>query len=303
MKLKLPKIKLKEDDILPISVAVLAGMQVVQVLVLFLLTSSFYTLASQPARTLIQRQDGTAFAAEQRQSNYREASVVRQFVKDWATLQFTWSGKLPGPDGEGTIEDTGISVDTITQERTGDRNRETDSDSANPSASVRRNSLNKISGLANPFLGGRDSKVPTIAWQAAILLPDLDRPPFLQVLAKEWVPNDYFSNSNPTTTVFNIDYLGDPQLIDKKQGIWRVDLISTINYFNRNTPVGKPRSFDRTIIVAPVEIPNKPLANTASVYERLVYQMRERGLQIVKIQPSEVQVNSNNVYRKSADSN
>ncbi len=297
MKLKTPKIKLKEEDILPISVAVLSGIQVVQVLVLFLLASSFYTLARQPARTLIQRQDGTAFAAEPQQSNYREAKVVRQFVKDWVTLQFTWSGKLADPQGEGTIKDEGIFVDTPSEASTGKRQIESQSsDSANPSVSVKRDNSKQLPGLARSFLGGRDSRVPTIAWQAAFLLPDYERHPFLQLLAKDWVPRNYFSSSDATTTVVNFDYLSDPQLIDKKQGIWRLELLSTINYFNRKAPVGKPRSFDRTIIVAPVEIPNKPLPTTASAYERLVYQMRERGLQIVKIQPGSVQAN-NNVYR------
>lgn len=298
MKLKLPKIKLNETDILPLSVAALVGVQVVQGVALFLFASSYYNLAKQPNRTLVQRDDGTAFAAESKQYNYREAKVVRQFVKDWASLTFTWSGKLPAPDDEGTIQDRGIPVSDSSN------SPERNTNSASKQSTEGASYLKNLPTEASPFLNNRDARVPTISWQAAFLLPDYDRTPFLQLLARDWVPKDHFSR-NPTTTVFNIDYLGVPQLIDLKRGIWRVDLLSTINYFNQNTLVGEPRNFNRTLIVAPVEIPNKPVPQTASAYERIVYQMRERGLQIVEIRPSEVQANqgNNNVYRTPANSN
>lgn len=294
MKLKLPRIKLNETDILPLSVAALAGVQIIQGVAIFLFASSYYSLAKQPNRTLVQRDDGTAFAAESKQYNHREAKVVRQFVKDWATLTFTWSGKLPSADDEGTIQDQGIVVsDSFAKEDADYTEQSSDraSEFKNPTA-------------ASPFLGKREAKVPTIAWQAAFLLPDYGRTPFLQLLAENWVPADYFSK-NPTTTVINFDYLGEPQLVDKKRGAWQVDLLATVNYFNRNTLVGHPRSFNRTLIVAPVEIPNKPIPTTASAYERLVYQMRERGLQIVEIRPSQVQANqgNNNVYQTPTNAN
>lgn len=297
MKLKLPRIKLNETDIIPLSIAILVGIQVVQGLAIFFFASSYYNLAKQPNRTLVQRDDGTAFAAESKQYNHREAEVVRQFVKDWATLTFTWSGKLPSPNGEGTIQDKGIVVNDSL-------NRENKEEAGYAEESSDRAYKFKNPANHSPFLGKREARVPTIAWQTSFLLLDYERTPFLHLLAADWIPTDYFSK-NPTTTVFNIDYLGEPELIDKKRGIWRVELLSTINYFNPNTLVGHPRNFNRTLIVAPVEIPNKPIPTTASAYEQIVYQMRERGLRIVGNTPSEVQVNqsNNNVYQTPTNAN
>ncbi|MGL5924047.1 MAG: hypothetical protein ACRC32_14155, partial [Chroococcidiopsis sp.] len=193
--MRIPKIKLKEDDILPVSVAILAGSQVVQVLALLILTFSLYVLAKQPQPTLVQRNDGTAFVAEPQPQNYREPEVIRQFVKDWTTLQFTWSGKLPSTSGKATIKDEGILVNTSFA--IGEKQGSYD---------------------AKTFFENSDTKVPTVAYQSAFLLPDFERQPFLQLLAKDWIPKDYFS-SNPTTTVLNFDFVGEPQLIDRERGI------------------------------------------------------------------------------------
>lgn len=283
MKLKLPKFKFKEEDILPLSVAVLTGIQVIQALALFLLAISFYGLTKQAQPTLVQRNDGTAFAAEPKPANYRKPEVIRQFVKDWASLQFTWSGKLPSSKGEGTIKDEGITVGgSSVFAWKGKKNSSSEKESG------RSSGLGNPSVLAPSFLGQQKAKVPTLAWQAALLLPEFEQLPFLQILAKDWVPKDYFTATNPTTTVLNFDYIGEPQLIDRERGIWSVELLTTITYRSDDAPVGEVRNFDKTIIVAPVEPPKEPLAPTATLYEQIVYQMRSRRLQIVKFQPSSV---------------
>ncbi len=140
--------------------------------------------------------------------------------------------------------------------------------------------------VRDPGIPVADGRVPTVAWQASFLLPDATREPFLNRLAKDWVPTGLFSGS--TNTVLTIEELSEPELVDQEAGLWRVNLVSSVNYLERDNPVGESRAYNVYFLLRAVDPPAHPLNADASTYQKIVYQLRQRGLQITDIRPLEI---------------
>ena len=48
--------------------------------------------------TNVQLSDGTAIVVQQKEGNHRENIVIKNFVKQWVTLMYGWSGVVPGTE-------------------------------------------------------------------------------------------------------------------------------------------------------------------------------------------------------------
>lgn len=245
------RFKLDSSDILPISLAVAVGIICLQTLLIAGLFQSYaYVVSSRLKVTLVQQADGNTIAALPKDANFRNPAVVKKFVQDWVTSTYTWNGKLPAADGKTFIRDLGILIGK---------------------------SSNHV-------------RVPTAAWLQSFLLPDDMRRSFLEAIAKEWVPANFFSYGDVQTRL-NIDYLSDPLLVDPARGIWRVDVTAFFNTYDNSNPVGEVRYYRKSIFVAPVEeagFANEPLPHDTVSPAQIQSQLRQRGLQIKDIQPIKI---------------
>lgn len=250
---RIKRIKLDSSDVLPIAVAALAAGYFVNCLMIAGLARSYSRLANDGV-TLVQQPDGNAFAARPRPRNYREPEVVRQTVKDWLILTYNCSGTLVGPDGKSLVADKGIGVD---------------------------------GGLV----------VPSAVFEASSLLTDDNnfRISFLKHFAAEKVPKGFFNKTgtppfdSDAKLVFAIQDLSDtPQLIDPIKGIWRENVVSTITTYDTDHPAGKVETYNVYFLLQAVEPTDSELRADASIYQRIVYKFRQRGLQITNILPLEL---------------
>lgn len=238
---KFPQIKLDERDILAISFAAIAIAWFAQVGVSYWFSRSCNQLATG-SRTFVQEIGGNAFVAEPKHPDYRDPAVVKNFVKNWVTILFTWSGQLAGASGKEPIRDPGV-----------------------------------------PLASGK--KVPTNAANAAFAMTASRREQFLEsILAEGWIPEDYFSG-DPTTTVLEIDELGEPLLVDPDRQIYSVKVVASIANYRDGQPTGKVDYYRQEVIVAPIPIPQTAPAPNASIYEQLSYEWRKRGMQIQETNP------------------
>jgi hypothetical protein len=133
---------------------------------------------------------------------------------------------------------------------------------------------------------GKQERIPTAAWEAAFLLAPDFRDTFMKQLATEIVPQDVFRGQVAAVLVpqnfSNPEAAGD--------GRWRVDMVATRIVFDNASPAGRSVPFNRTFFVKAMPPPQNPLANPTNDYQRVIYSMLERGVQIEEIRPIEREV-------------
>ena len=132
-------------------------------------------------------------------------------------------------------------------------------------------------------LEGRRERIPTAAWEASFLLAPDFRDVFLEQFAKTIVPQDVFKGE--VAAVLIPQNFSPPALAG--EGYWRIDMIATRIVFDAANPAGRTLPFNRTFYVKAIQPPQNPLAEQATEYQRLVYAMLERGVQIEEIRPLE----------------
>jgi hypothetical protein len=135
-------------------------------------------------------------------------------------------------------------------------------------------------------VSNKQERIPTTAWEAAFLLAPDFRDTFIQQLAMEIVPQDVFRGQVAAVLVpqnfSNPEAAGD--------GRWRVDMIATRIVFDNANPSGRSIPFNRTFFVKAIPPPQNPLPNPTNEYQRVIYSMLERGVQIEEIRPIEGEV-------------
>lgn len=131
-----------------------------------------------------------------------------------------------------------------------------------------------------------DSRIPINVISGSYGWAANKRKEFVEAYIQEGlVPEDYFSSSGGSTSVAEIDFLGQAELIDEEKQIFSVNVVATISKHQEGEPTGEVDFYRRKIIVASIPIPQeKPNAND-SIYQQLSYQWRKEGLQIQEIQP------------------
>lgn len=136
-------------------------------------------------------------------------------------------------------------------------------------------------GIPVPGVG----TVPTNAVNASFGYVDSGRQAFLKNYMQEgWVPEDYFS-AEPTTTTVYLDEVSEPMLIDPDRQIYSVKVVASVNQTNEDDPVGQVKYYRKELIVTSVPIPRAAPGENASILEKLAYEWRKRGLQIVRGNP------------------
>lgn len=136
---------------------------------------------------------------------------------------------------------------------------------------------------AGKAIENRRERIPTSAWEASFLLAPDFRDTFLQQLAKDIVPQEVFKGQ--VAAVLVPQEVSPPELAG--EGRWRVDLIASRIVFDTAAPAGRTIPFNRTFFVRAIQPPQNPLAEDATEYQRIVYGMLERGVQIEEIRPLE----------------
>ena len=243
---QLKRLPVDESDILPIAFVGLVFGEVILAIGLVWVGHSVAQIANKPAPTLVQRVDGQAFAVRAADREYREPEVIRQLIHEWVSFTYTWSGKLP-------------------------------------SANVKE----KGQSLADEGMQIKNGRVPTVVWQASFLLASDAksnfREAFLEELTKIPGADGVFSGS--TKTVMVIQHVSDPQLLAGETGRWQVDVVANLILFDRAHPAGNTIPWNNSYIVRAVDPPQTPLPDKASDYQQIIYQLRQRGLEIENIVP------------------
>lgn len=243
---RLKRLPVDESDILPIAFVGLVFGEVILAIGLIWVGHSVSQIANKPAPTLVQRVDGQAFAVRTADRDYREPEVIRQLIQEWVSFTYTWSGKLP-------------------------------------SANVKE----KAKSLADEGMRLKSGRVPTVAWQASFLLASDAksnfREAFLEELTKIPGVDGVFSGS--TKTVMVIQHVSDPQLLAGETGRWQVDVVANLIVFDRTHPAGNTIPWNNSYIVRTVDPPQTPMPDKASDYQQIIYQLRQRGLEIENVVP------------------
>ncbi len=243
---RLKRLPVDESDILPIAFVGLVFGEVILAIGLVWVGHSVAQIANKPAPTLVQRVDGQAFAVRAADREYREPEVIRQLIHEWVSFTYTWSGKLPSA-----------------------------------------NAKEKGQSLADEGIQLKNGRVPTVAWQASFLLASDAksnfREAFLEELTKIPGADGVFSGS--TKTVMVIQHVSDPQLLAGETGRWQVDVVANLILFDRAHPAGNTIPWNNSYIVRSVDPPQTPLPDKASDYQKIIYQLRQRGLEIENIVP------------------
>lgn len=133
-----------------------------------------------------------------------------------------------------------------------------------------------------PINSKRD-RIPTSSWEASFLLAPDFRDIFLQQLATDIVPQSVFAGQSAAVLVpqnFSV-----PEIAG--QGRWKLKMIATRIVFDDATPAGRSIPFNRIFFVRAIPPPQNPLPQTVNDYQRIVYSLLERGIQIEEIRPLE----------------
>jgi len=85
----------KTEYILPLCFLSLTGITLGNFLLLFFLSFRVNQLAKQKV-TFVQLSNGNSVAAIQQDGLYRQPEIIKNVVRNWATLTFNWDGKIFG---------------------------------------------------------------------------------------------------------------------------------------------------------------------------------------------------------------
>lgn len=246
---RLKRSSIDESDILPLAFVGLAVGEVILALGLVWVGHSVSQLSNKPAPTLVQKVDGQAFAVRSTDHDYREPEVIRQLIHEWVTFTYSWSGKLPSSKDGKTIAASDQGIQV------------------------------------------QNGRVPTVAWQASFLLASDAksnfREAFLEQLTK--IPGEESVFSGATKTVLVVQHVSQPQQLAGATGRWQVDVVANLIVFDRVHPAGYTVPWNNSYFIRAVDPPQTPLPDQSNDYQRIIYQLRQRGLEIENIVPLQEQ--------------
>lgn len=245
---RLKRSSFDSSDILPLAFAGLAIGEAILAAGLIWVGHSLSQLSNKPAPTLVQKTDGQAFAVRTADTNYREPQVIRQLVTEWATFTYTWSGKMT------------------------------------TSIAGQAQSATKDEGIKI-----KNKRVPTAAWQASFVLSSDAQSNFRESFLEELAAMPTIDGVlvGNTKTVLVVQHVSEPQALAGTSGRWQVNMVASLILFDREHPAGYAIPWNHSYFVRAVEVPQTPLPASASEYQQVIYQLRQRGLEIEKILPFE----------------
>lgn len=234
--------------LLPLCFLALTGLMAFNLLLLLFVGFRVDRLARKD-RTFVQLINGQVLVMSEEDGLYRHPEVIKNTVRQWATLTFDWNG---------------LSAES---ENTALLARELDSRAQRTQQSE------------SGYEIGRNKKVTTNAYLASYLLQSGEkgfRKKGLEIIA-DITPSGVFSGD--ITARILISHLSEPRQI--AVGKWELDLVSTRILRNKQ---GEEQEipFNRTFILEATDLPDPPAADASSIEQR-VDRVRAGGLEITKI--------------------
>jgi hypothetical protein len=220
---------------------------IVQTLVMFGLLIQLGLWArinKRPVPSLVQLVDGRAIRVGPSDHLNRNPDVIRNFVNETMTLMFSWSGTLP-PD---KVEDF--------------------------------NTPKTDPGVEASESGLKSGRIATTSWEAGFALAEKFRKPFLETIAT-MTPSTVFESQKGTQATLVIRTVSFPEEIEPAK--WKVKLVSNLVIVSSQDKLGTPIPFNKEIYVAAVDPPTQPLESGSSSLQKVVYRMRQAGLEIYSI--------------------
>lgn len=232
-----PSLLSESKNLLPICFAALSIFAGIQTLLIVFLSWRVNTLAERKT-TFVQLVDGRVVAMREEAGTYRTPEAIKNVVRQWSTLTWSWESKLPGTNKP----DAGQKVGS--------------------------------------------QKLTTAAYLASFLLSGKLKPEgssFREESRRtisELTPARVFTGNVRSTIL--IRHVSEPRTI--ALGKYEVDMVASRNVIQQSGQI-EEIPFNRTFTLEAVDIPRSPLGKTATEVERVVYSIREAGLEITDIKP------------------
>jgi hypothetical protein len=236
-------IKVKKTYVFPIFVLVTLVMQFIAIFALLIQSGLWANLSRRPVPTLVQLVDGRAIQVGPSGHLDRSPETIRRFVNETLTLMFSWSGVLP------------------------------------PSNPNEYNNPKPDPGISTTE-SGVQGRITTSSWQAGFALAEKFRKPFLETVAK-LTPGGVFDEGKGVQSTFIINYISFPEPVGA--GRWKVKLISNLVLITEQDKLGSPIPFNKEVFIAAVDPPTDPLGDNSSPLQKVVYRIRQAGLEIYSI--------------------
>ncbi|MBW4635088.1 MAG: hypothetical protein KME30_25275 [Iphinoe sp. HA4291-MV1] len=194
--------------------------------------------------TLVQLEDGRTITTKAVSPNERTDSTIKKFVSDSMVKMFNWDGVIQSTESS-------VGSEIITK---------------------------PDKGVDIQILNGATRKIPTEVWEAAFALSENQdfRANFLKKLA-QMVPDGIFTGSVRVSLVPR--YFSSPRKIS--EGKWEVDMVATLVSFDASNNTGRGITFNKTITVQAVWIPQVPPDTTELA--KHIYNARLSGLEITQM--------------------
>lgn len=102
--------RFSNNDLFGVLVVSSIGLGVLNLILHFLLYSTYLKLSNKPVPTLVQLASGQSITVAQLGNKERTPEVILEFVRTSLSTLMTWNGKLPSSDGGKPIPDPGVEV-------------------------------------------------------------------------------------------------------------------------------------------------------------------------------------------------
>lgn len=203
------------NDLFGVLVISSIGLGFFNLILHFLLYSTYLKLSNRPTPSLVQLASGQSITVTQLGNKERTPEVILEFVRNSLSTLMTWNGKLPSSDANGSkpASDPGVEI-----------------------RSVRG--------------AGKRTVVTTPAYQGAFALSEDFRKEFLQELGK-LTPAGVFQGK--TEVIFVPIEIQKP--IQIEPGKWRVRVVANLLVLDQKEILGTPITFNKEVFIKAVEPP------------------------------------------------
>jgi hypothetical protein len=202
-------------------------------------------ISRRPVPTLVQLVDGRAIKVGPSDHLNRSPDVIRRFVNETMTLMFSWSGTLPPANAE-----------------------EFSAPKPDP-------------GIQAAVSGVQGGRIATSSWEASFALAEKFRKPFLETISRMTPATVFDNKQGATQATLVIKTVSFPEEIEPAK--WKVKLVSNLVVVSAQDKLGTPIPFNKEIYVAAVDPPTQPLEESSSSLQKVIYRMRQTGLEIYAI--------------------
>lgn len=128
------------------------------------------------------------------------------------------------------------------------------------------------------------SQVTVSSWEASYAISETFRTSFLKAIA-ELTPNEVFSGK--AQSILTFQHISEPTVVDR--GKWKLDLVANLLIITSKHPEGIIIPFNKVVIIEAIEVTDDPIPEATSAIQKAVYNVKEKGLQIIEIRDLEIE--------------